>query len=268
MWETVRVLGTDVDSLTLIQATDTLCSWLEESATNRVRKTLPPCRYVVTPNLDHAVQLRKNEALRSSYEGAAMVVADGMPLLWAARLLKRSLPERVAGSDLVPALLNDAPQGTRLFMLGASEESAATAAKVIQERYPHVALAGRLSPPKGFEKSEEWTTRICSEIRESEANLLLIGLGAPKQELWIAEHADKLPGVVALCAGATIDFFAGTQKRAPVWAQKSGLEWAHRMLSNPRRLAGRYAKDAVVFPALLAGDVLEKFSSPRQASGS
>lgn len=210
--------------------------------------------YVVTPNLDHAVLLKSNERLRASYQHAKMVLADGMPLVWASRLFGRPLPERVAGSDLGPGVLASAPAGTRVFLLGASESSSQGAAQFIENNYPHVEVAGRISPPFGFEKSAEWSQKITDEIASSGTHLILVGLGAPKQELWVYDHRERLPNTVALCIGATIDFLSGEKPRAPRWAQRSGLEWFHRMLSDPGRLVVRYARDAAHLPSLLLAD--------------
>jgi N-acetylglucosaminyldiphosphoundecaprenol N-acetyl-beta-D-mannosaminyltransferase len=253
-----RTLGIDVDPLTLDQATTRICAWLSESHT-RDR----PCRYVVTPNLDHAVQLGESEPLRAAYRDAALVLSDGMPLIWASRLLRRGIPERVAGSDLGPQILDQAPAGTRVYFLGASEEASQRAVEVCREKFPQVEVVGRLSPPRGFEQDPEWSRRILSEINETRAQLVIVGLGAPKQELWTHAHFKQMPGTVVLCIGATIDFIAGAVSRAPIWMQRSGLEWVHRLLSQPGRLASRYAKDAVFFPVLLARDALSGYKPAR-----
>jgi N-acetylglucosaminyldiphosphoundecaprenol N-acetyl-beta-D-mannosaminyltransferase len=257
----VRTLGCTVDAVTLDESVDRLMEWLAEVHSAREQgNTLPACRYVVTPNLDHAVMLSKPGPLRAAYREAALVIADGMPLIWASKILGRALPERVAGSDLGPALLAKAPSGTKVFVLGASERSNRLAVEKIGETYPHVNVTGRLSPPVGFERSEEWSEKIVAAIAASEASLLIVGLGAPKQEVWIYRHRERLPGTVALCIGATIDFLAGTVSRAPVWAQKWGVEWVHRLMSDPRRLAKRYGKDALYLPGLLVRDALHKRS--------
>jgi N-acetylglucosaminyldiphosphoundecaprenol N-acetyl-beta-D-mannosaminyltransferase len=177
-----------------------------------------------------------------------------MPLVWASKLFGRPLPERVAGSDLVPAILQAAAPLTKVFFLGASDESSEKAVENVRMRYPQVEVVGRLSPPFGFEHSEEWSDKIVTAIRESQAALVIVGFGAPKQELWVHRHQARLPGTVVLCVGATIDFLAGTVPRAPLWAQKVGVEWIHRLLSNPKRLAARYGRDAIHLPRLLLED--------------
>lgn len=222
-----------------------------------------PCRIVVTPNLDHAVQLRENERLARAYQAASLILADGMPLVWASKLGNRPLPERVTGSDLTPRVLTAAPNGTRVFLLGGSEEASAAAEQTVQQRYPHLAVVGRLSPPRGFEHDAGWSDRIVQTIFESRAQLVVLGLGAPKQELWAHAHQSRLPGTVLLCVGATIDFLAGTVSRAPRWMQAVGLEWIYRLLGDPGRLVRRYAKDAWYLPSLLWGDLRAREESSK-----
>jgi N-acetylglucosaminyldiphosphoundecaprenol N-acetyl-beta-D-mannosaminyltransferase len=170
-------------------------------------------------------------------------------------IVGRPLPERVTGSDLTPALLKAARPKTKVFFLGATEASSKRAVANAEREYPQIAIVGRLSPPLGFEKSQEWSDKIIAAINESEATLVLVGFGAPKQELWVHAHAPRLPGTVVLCIGATIDFLAGTVQRAPEWARRAGVEWIHRLISDPKRLARRYGKDALHLPGLLFKDV-------------
>jgi N-acetylglucosaminyldiphosphoundecaprenol N-acetyl-beta-D-mannosaminyltransferase len=247
-------LGVVVDVLTMDQAVGKVVGFVREADMAPER----PCRIVVTPNLDHAVQLRENAGLRAAYADAAVVLADGMPLVWASRLGDHRLPERVTGSDLTPRVLAAAPAGTRLYLLGGSEEANAAAASNVRQRYPNLVVVGRLSPPRGFEHDAEWSTRIVSAIAESRAQLVILGLGAPKQELWAHQHAKRLPGTVLLCVGATIDFLAGTVKRAPRFMQVLGLEWIFRMLGDPGRLIRRYLKDAWYLPQLVWSDIVAR----------
>ncbi len=219
-----------------------------------------PARVVVTPNLDHAVMLRSNVGLRDAYARADLVVADGMPFIWSSRLKGTPLPERVAGSDLVPALLSSLPKGTRVFLLGATEESSKKCALHIEQTYPGVSVCGRLSPPFGFEHSEEWSNVIVDELTKTQAQVVIVGFGAPKQELWVNRHRDLLPGMTFLCAGATIDFLAGSVNRAPQWTHRLGLEWLYRLMKDPRRLATRYGRDALYLPLLVLEDVAARWT--------
>ncbi len=211
------------------------------------------CRYVVTPNLDHIVRLQIDQEMRRAYAGASLVLADGWPVVTSSRWLRRALPERVPGSDLVPGLLAEASEKGPItyFLLGAMPGVAERAVRCIQARWPAARAVGTYSPPLGFEGDPQENRDILARIDTARPDLLVVGLGAPKQEIWISRHADQLRCKVAIACGATIDFLAGQQRRAPCWLQALRLEWLHRLLSDPRRLAKRYWHDARAFPALL-----------------
>jgi N-acetylglucosaminyldiphosphoundecaprenol N-acetyl-beta-D-mannosaminyltransferase len=183
-----------------------------------------------------------------------MVLADGTPVLWSSRLLNRPLPERVAGSDLVPCLFeaSSMDEPLRVYLLGAASGVAERAAANIVRRWPAVEVVGTYSPPLGFDKSTAENESILSRIANANPSVLIVGLGAPKQELWVHAHRERLAAKVALCVGATIDFLAGERSRAPIWMRDAGLEWLYRVGTEPKRLAARYAKDALIFPRLLA----------------
>jgi N-acetylglucosaminyldiphosphoundecaprenol N-acetyl-beta-D-mannosaminyltransferase len=210
-------------------------------------------RFVVTPNVDHAVVYQRDARLRAAYANAALVLADGMPVVAASRLLGRPLPCRVAGSDLAPALFDAAAEygGLRIYLLGAGPGVAARAAERIRSGWPSVEVAGTYSPPLGFEQIAGENERILARIAAARPEVLLVGLGAPKQEHWVDRHREAICAPVTLCVGAAIDFLAGERKRAPRWMRSSGLEWLHRVASEPRRLLARYARGAWVFPQLV-----------------
>jgi N-acetylglucosaminyldiphosphoundecaprenol N-acetyl-beta-D-mannosaminyltransferase len=214
------------------------------------------CRYVVTPNLDHSMQLQTNAALRRAYADASLVIADGWPVVLASRLFGEPLPGRVTGSDIVPQTFAalSVQQPLRIFLLGAGPGVADKAAVRIERRYPGAIVVGTRSPPFGFERDERQNAEILAQIEASGADLLIVGLGAPKQELWVHAHRARIGARVALCVGATIDFLAGERERAPEWVQRVGAEWLHRMMSEPRRLGPRYLKNALGVPFLLLGE--------------
>ncbi len=240
----VRLFGVDIDAVGMPQAVSIITDW--------VRGPQTACRYVVTPNVDHMVMLEHHAAFRAVYDDADLVLADGWPVVWAARLVARPLPGRVAGSDLVPALMQAAAAcPLRVFLLGAAPGVAERAARVIESRWPGADVVGVYSPPLGFEHDEAENERILQRVEAAAPDLLVVGLGAPKQELWVHRHRDRIGAKAALCVGATIDFLAGERKRAPRWMRATGLEWLHRVLSEPRRLARRYARGAWVFPQLV-----------------
>jgi N-acetylglucosaminyldiphosphoundecaprenol N-acetyl-beta-D-mannosaminyltransferase len=221
------------------------------------------CRFVVTPNADHALLLQRNDGLRRAYRDAALVVADGWPVVIAARILGEPLRERVPGSDLVPEVFRAASPTApiRVYMLGAGPGVAERAARNTEARYPGVRVVGTYSPPFGFERDAAENDRILARIAEVEPDIVLVGLGAPKQELWVHANQERIAARVALCIGATIDFLAGEKARAPAWMQRVGLEWFHRMMTEPKRLFPRYAANAVEFPRL----VYDEWRARRQA---
>jgi N-acetylglucosaminyldiphosphoundecaprenol N-acetyl-beta-D-mannosaminyltransferase len=242
----VELFGVEIDSLRMEQAVAQVRAWVADPASR--------CHYVVTPNVDHVVMLQHHAELKAAYCDAGMVLADGAPVLWSSRLLRQPLPERVAGSDLVPALFQATTdhQPLRVYLLGAAPGVAERAAANIRRRWPSVEVVGTYSPPLGFERNPEENEAILNRIEAAHPDVLVVGLGAPKQELWVHKHRKRLAAKVALCVGATIDFLAGERSRAPMWMREAGLEWLYRVASEPRRLAARYAKDAFIFPRLLA----------------
>jgi N-acetylglucosaminyldiphosphoundecaprenol N-acetyl-beta-D-mannosaminyltransferase len=240
----VPLFGMSISRLTMRETIDQILGWCREPQ-------LGPCRFIVTPNVDHAVMFQHRADLRAAYSDASLVLADGAPIVLAARLVGRSLPERVAGSDLVPRLFASANKPLRVFLLGAASGVAQQAARQIGQRWSRVEVVGTYSPPIGFENDDAENARIFAMINAAAPDLLVLGLGAPKQELWIHRHHGQLQAKVALCVGATIDFLAGHRRRSPVWMRRVGLEWLHRVCSEPRRLLARYARDAWFFPQLV-----------------
>lgn len=237
-----RLFGIPINALRMDQAVDTLAAWLNNAPTR--------CRYVVTPNINHIVRLHEDIAFRATYVDADLVLVDGRPVVWTARLLGQKIPEVVPGSDLVPSLFTRmaAPDGMRVYLLGAAPGVAECAARIIETRWPQIRVVGHHSPPRGFEHDAAYCTQLIKNINSTVPDLLVVGLGAPKQELWVHRHRGALQTKVALCVGATIDFLAGAKPRAPTWVRHIGMEWCHRVVTEPRRLASRYARDALIYP--------------------
>jgi N-acetylglucosaminyldiphosphoundecaprenol N-acetyl-beta-D-mannosaminyltransferase len=171
------------------------------------------------------------------------VVCDGTPVRWASNLLGNPLPERVAGADLVPRLIDlAATRNYRLFFLGATPEANAQAVANLHARFPNLNISGHYSPP--FRPLSELDhDEIAERIHAAKPDLLFVAFGCPKAEKWIARHYRSLGVPVTIGVGATIDFLAGRVKRAPVWMQQAGLEWLFRLGQEPRRLFRRYATD-------------------------
>jgi N-acetylglucosaminyldiphosphoundecaprenol N-acetyl-beta-D-mannosaminyltransferase len=223
----VEVWGLPLAPLTLPQTLDLIDHWIADRAP----------RYVITANVHYAMLAASDPRLAPVTRGAALVLADGMPLVWAAH---GQLPERVAGSDLVPALCERAAKrGHRIFLLGAGPGVAEQAAANLRARYPGVTIAGTLAPPfRDLTLAER--ADLIAAVQSARPDLLFVAFGQPKGELWVAEHYRELGVPVTMQVGATIDFLAGRMPRAPRWIGRIGLEWAYRLLREPRRLIGRY----------------------------
>ena len=207
--------------------------------------------YVVTPNVDHVVKLQNDPLFRKIYDSAALVIADGMPLVWASRLLGKPLKERVTGADLFPKVCElSAQKGYAVFLLGANEGVAARAAQILRQSYPGLNICGTYSPSYGFEKNDLENVAILEMLASARPDILFVGVGAPKQEKWIYQYRDHYTIPVSLGVGASFDFVAGTLKRAPAWMQKFGFEWFYRFLMEPRRLFKRYFIDGTRYFSL------------------
>ncbi len=245
MNKNVHAFGIQLNSVTMSEAVKEIFLW--------IRGDNYDCQYVVTPNVDHIVMLQNDSHFLRVYNQASMVLVDGKPVVGALRLLGHNISETVAGSDLVPYIFSNASDNEKLavYLLGSASGIAEKAAKKIEQKWPNVKVVGCYSPPYGFEDDENENKVIVKRINECRPDILVIGLGAPKQELWINRHKKQVKTKVTLCVGATIDFFAGEQKRAPVWMRKLALEWLYRALTNPKRLAFRYLKDAFIFPQIV-----------------
>jgi N-acetylglucosaminyldiphosphoundecaprenol N-acetyl-beta-D-mannosaminyltransferase len=242
----IELLGVDVDPLSQEQAVGQIHAWIASGGAR--------CRYVVAPNADHIVLLRQHAPLRAAYADAGLVLAASAPVMWAAHLLKMPLPGRPAGRDLVPAVFAAAHDENPLqvFLLGAGSGVAERAAANVHNRWPAVRVVGTYSPPRGFENDHAENLRILARISDAKPDLLVVGLGAPKQELWVHRHRAQIRAKVALCAGRAIDVLAGGGSRMPVWMRELGLEWLHRVVSEPRLLLARYARDVWFFPQIVA----------------
>ncbi|HXT12322.1 MAG TPA: WecB/TagA/CpsF family glycosyltransferase [Candidatus Angelobacter sp.] len=233
----IAILGVPFDNVTTSETIDAIQRMVESGKPH----------YLVTANVDFLVQAQEDVELRRILFDAHLVLCDGTPLLWASQLLGNPLLERVAGADLVPLLLRVAAEkGYRVFFLGATPESCAQAVENLKKKHPALIIADYYSPPfnKLLEMDHE---EIKARILAAKPDLLFVSLGCPKQEKWIAMHYRSLGVPVSAGVGATIDFLAGTVKRAPVWMQRIGTEWIYRLAQEPRRLFKRYFKDLWVF---------------------
>jgi len=200
--------------------------------------------YVITANTNYLMLTEENPDLQAINARAAFIVADGAPLIWASRWQGTPLPERVAGSDLIFVLSAEAARkGYRLFFLGGPEGVAEEAARQLAGRYPGLQVVGTECPPFRELTAEEQKA-LEARIRSARPDILVLAFSQPKGERWINQHFEELGVPVSVQVGASIDFAAGRIRRAPRWMQKSGLEWAFRLGLEPRRLFGRYARNA------------------------
>ncbi len=238
----VQICGIGVDALT------------EDEAIGRIATAAlsgEPLQ-VCTVNLQFLVASLRDRRIHRILGAAGLNVPDGAPLLWLARLCGAMLPERVAGADLVPRLMDAACSlGLRVFFLGGQGGVAADAAGVLRFRHPGLRIVGTHQPAVASLEGMDNDT-ILEEIRSSGADILLVAFGHPRQELWIAANRRRLAAPVAIGVGGTFDLLSGRSQRAPRWMGRIGLEWLFRLVHEPHRLWRRYASELVWLGAVLA----------------
>jgi len=224
---------------------------------------------VVTPNVDHLIKLRKDPEFRRIYEAADLVLADGQPLIWAAKLLGTPLKQKVSGSDLFLRFAAVAAAGAyRLFFMGGQPGAADRAAHVLTERHAGLEVRATACPPFGFETDLEQNARLIDEIRAADPHVLFVGLGAPKQEKWLHAHREALGVPVSIGVGASFDFVAGMVQRAPRPLPQLGLEWSWRLLMEPRRLWRRYLVEDSRFLIDVSRQLCGRLDPPPNERGS
>lgn len=230
----LRLMNTEIDNLTMDETLDAIDNLIKEDN----------CSYVVTPNVDHIVQLERDEELKRVYENASLILTDGKPLIWISNWYKTPIKEKISGSDLFPRVCDlAAKKGYTMYLLGAAEGVAAKAANNLMNKYKGLNIVGTYSPPFGFEKDKAELKKIESQIQDVHPDILIVGLGCPKQEKYMYHHCKELGVPISFGLGASIDFEAGNIKRAPKWMSEHGLEWLYRITQDPKRLAKRYLVD-------------------------
>jgi N-acetylglucosaminyldiphosphoundecaprenol N-acetyl-beta-D-mannosaminyltransferase len=248
--ERLRLAGIEFDRLTEAAVIDRVIA----------QSQLGQGGWIATPNIDICRKAGRDERLRAIVGTASLVVPDGMPLMWAARLRNEDLPERVTGSGLIYSLsAAAAEQGRSIYLLGGAAGVPDRAGQELSRRFPGLKVAGAAAPPVGFDQTAEGLSAVRDELRRAAADIVYVGLGFPKQERVIAELAPALPQIWFVACGAAIDFAAGERQRAPRWLQRAGLEWLFRLVMEPRRLFRRYLVDDAPFAAaLLASSAAER----------
>ena len=242
----VDVLGVGVSAIDMAAALALIDGWIREDAS----------RYVCVTDAHGVVAGHRDGRLRAIQTQAGLVTPDGMPLVWLCRLAGHKHVERVYGPDLMLALCEHSlARGYRHFFFGGGEGVAEQLAARLSRRFPGLAVAGTFSPPfRAPTKAED--DAVVRRISDSGADIVWIGLGTPKQEIWMADHVGRLEAAVLIGVGAAFDFHSGRKRQAPYWIQRSGFEWLFRLATEPRRLWRRYL---VTVPAFIALVLMQKF---------
>jgi N-acetylglucosaminyldiphosphoundecaprenol N-acetyl-beta-D-mannosaminyltransferase len=229
MPESVSILGVRVDR---VSQTWTLEHMMEMIAQHRAAGSQLPCRQVVTVNPEFVMAAQHNPAFCQAINAAALVVADGIGIVWAARYLKAPLPERITGVDTLVALAERcAAQGYRIYLLGAAPGIAEEAAARLQQQAPGLQIAGTYAGSPAPAEEEE----ILKRLLAARADVLCVAYGAPAQDLWIYRNLSRLPAALAVGVGGAYDFISGRQQRAPRLMQRLGIEWLYRLYREPWR---------------------------------
>jgi N-acetylglucosaminyldiphosphoundecaprenol N-acetyl-beta-D-mannosaminyltransferase len=236
----------------------------EREVVDRVREAWASGRggSVIPVNVDVARTVNHQPKLVELLAAGSLVVADGMPLLWAARAGGQILPERVTGASLLFSLSAAATaDGRSVFILGGAEGVPQKAAEALNARFPDLRVAGAESPPFGFDQSREGVRQAVAAVTAASPDLVFVGLGFPRQEKLIEQLRRARPSAWYLACGGGIPMAAGVTRRAAPMVQRLGLEWAHRLVIEPRRLARRYLRDDLPFAVgLLARSAMRRFA--------
>ena len=246
--ESVKILNIDILSLT------------QRELLQRLEKGV-----VITPNVDHLVKLQKDRDFYELYRQAEWVVCDSKILYLLSKLLKHPLPEAIPGSSFFTSyyMYHKNDPNCKIFLLGAMDGVAQKAMDRINEKAGRQIVVGAYSPSYGFEKKDEENKSIYEMINKSGANVVLVGVGCPKQEKWIFNHKDNMPNVhIWMALGATIDFEAGNVQRAPKIFQRLAMEWFYRFLMEPKRMFKRYFVDDMLFFYYFAKQLLGIYKNP------
>jgi N-acetylglucosaminyldiphosphoundecaprenol N-acetyl-beta-D-mannosaminyltransferase len=235
MNERITLMGCAIDNLTMDETLQTVEGFIRSGR---------PHQHVAV-NVDKLVKASRDPDLRRIINDCALVNVDGMPVVWASRLLGRPLKERVTGCDLFEALMRRAGErGWRVFLLGAREEVVSRVASMYRHRYPNLVLAGYRN---GYWKDGAEEADVVEQIRAAHPHLLFVAISSPKKEQFLGRWQAGMKVPFAMGVGGTFDVAIGHVRRAPQWMQKSGLEWFYRFLQEPRRMFRRYFIDDMAF---------------------
>ena len=240
----INISGVGISNLSLNESVNIL---------NGVIDRKEKIRACVTP-VNCLVWAQSDEKLKELYKSADIVFCDGVPLLWMSKFLNTPLKERITGLDLLPKYVAEcAAKNYTMFLLGAKEGVAEKLKQQFEKTHPGIKIVGVYSPPFAEKFSDEENLKMINLINKAKPNVLWVSLTAPKQDFWINANLNKLDVNIAIGVGGAFEVSAGLIKRAPIWMQKSGLEWLYRFLKEPKRLFIRYFIEApAIFPYILA----------------
>jgi N-acetylglucosaminyldiphosphoundecaprenol N-acetyl-beta-D-mannosaminyltransferase len=242
MHSKVNILGVQVSSLTNEELLDTITNSITSKQFSQI---------AITPT-NSIVAAYKEKGISEIYNKAEIVLCDGMPVKWASHFLGTPIKERITGLDVLPNLVKlSSEKNFSLFLLGASPGVGDQLAKIITEQYPSVTIAGIYVPPFMKVFTEEENQKMVNAVNASNADIVLVSLTAPKQDIWIAQNRSILNTAVYIGIGGAFEVMAGLTKRSPVWIQNVGLEWFYRFIQEPKRLFRRYFIEAPVFIPLV-----------------
>lgn len=251
--ESVKLFDVDFSNLTMNEAVTQINKIIDDNKFNKEQG------YVVTPNVDHIVNVHKDPNFREIYKGATLTLVDGAPIFMVSKKIGTPLKEKVSGSDLTPHLFELAQRNNyKVFIFGSREGVPDLAIQKIKSEYGYTFPIKSYSPPFGFEKQPDVLEGGIKKIKEFQPDILLVSLGSPKGERFIYENLQELNVPISLQIGASIDFIAGTIKRAPLWMQKVGLEWFYRFLQEPKRMFRRYFINDSFFLILVLKEIFKK----------
>lgn len=230
----VPFMNTYIDNATLEEVLSYIDIWIKKRKIGQI----------ITPNMDQIVRMEWDTYFKKICGSCELLLVDGQPLMWISHIYRKPFKEKICGSDLVPKLCEiAAKKNYKVFFLGAAPGVAEKAAANMQNKYKGLCVAGTCSPAPGFEKSPDKLRKVNEQLRASQADILFVGLGVPKQDIFIYENKEEYKIPVSLSVGGTIDFLAGVQKRAPKWINRIGFEWLFRFFCSPCRLFHRYFID-------------------------
>ncbi len=241
----VTVLGIKVDNASEDEAFSLIDAWIDGAAPT----------YMAVVNAAKLVSARRDDDLRQALMDADLVTADGMSVVWASRLLRSPLKERVTGIDMFERLIGHAARrGASVYLLGGRDEAVGGIVARFRREYPNLRVAGYRN---GYFTGAE-AVGVAEQIRRSEAELLFVAMGSPMQEIWIASNLAATGARFALGVGGAFDHLSGLSRRAPRWVQQAGMEWLYRLLSEPRRLWRRYLIGNLLFTWLVAKQLVSR----------